>query len=226
MVFKMKRGKILIAPSILSADFSQLGREIKSVEQAKADLLHIDVMDGHFVRNITIGPDVVKSIRKKTKLLLDVHLMIENPLFFLEPFIKAGSDIITVHIEVCSHRVIQEIKTSLKKNKIKFGVSLNPGTSLKKIEKILGIIDMVLVMSVNPGFAGQKFIRKTLSKIRNLRRIYNGDIEVDGGITDETAPLVVEQGANILVAGSYIFHAQDRKKTITRLKDASNKIRH
>ncbi len=213
--------KIKVAPSILSADFSCLDREIKKVEQAGVDMLHIDVMDGHFVPNITIGPAVVKSIRKITKLPLDVHLMIENPQSFIDNFIKAGSDMITVHIETIDPKCYMLYAKRLKSKGIKFGISLNPSTPLAKIKPLLKRVDFVLIMSVNPGFGGQNFIPAAIPKIRQLRSIFNGDISVDGGINDKTAKLVIEAGANILAAGSYIFKAKDVKKAIERIRNAT-----
>jgi len=210
--------KILVAPSILSADFSYLARDIKKVERAGADLIHVDVMDGHFVPNITIGPAVVSSLKKRTDLPLDVHLMIKDPNFYLDAFMRAGSAIITVHAETCSLATIKVIKKKLKAAKIKFGISFNPATPVKKLEGLLEYADMILVMSVNPGFGGQAFMPVVVDKIKHLRRIFKKDIEVDGGITDETAPLVVAAGANILVAGSYIFKSKSKKRAIERLK--------
>lgn len=219
-VTKSQRGKILIAPSILSADFSCLGREIKKVELAGADMLHIDVMDGHFVPNITIGPVVVKYIRQVTKLPLDTHLMIEKPQKFIDEFVKAGSDMITVHIETISERELRAQSSELRKKGIKMGVSLNPATALEKIKPILDAVDFVLVMSVNPGFSGQKFIPEALPKIKELRSIFKGDISVDGGINNELAKEVIRAGANILAAGSYIFAAKDIKGVIERMRNA------
>jgi ribulose-phosphate 3-epimerase len=212
--------KIMIAPSILSADFSCLDREIKKVEEAGADMLHIDVMDGHFVPNITIGPTVVKYIRKVTKMPLDVHLMIENPGKFIDSFVDAGSDMITVHIETITKQEIDDQKTKLNKKGIKLGVSLNPGTEIAKIKPVLGEVDFVLVMSVNPGFGGQAFIPDVLPKIKELRSIFKGDISVDGGINDKVAGSVIKAGANILAAGSYIFGAMDIKLAIERIRNA------
>ncbi|MCP4649854.1 MAG: ribulose-phosphate 3-epimerase [PVC group bacterium] len=216
----MKKNNILIAPSILSADFSRLGEEVCLIEKAGADLIHVDVMDGHFVPNITIGPCVISKLKNRTKLPLDVHLMIKDPLFFLNDFIKAGSSIITVHSEVCTLSVLKKIKKILTKNKVKMGISINPGTPLKKISGALKLADMVLIMSVHPGFAGQSFMDCVIPKISKLRQVYKGDIEVDGGITNKTAPLVLKQGANILVAGSFIFSAKNKKKAIESLKNA------
>ena len=212
--------RIKVAPSLLSADFANLSREIKSVERAGADLLHIDVMDGHFVPNITIGPVVVKYIRRITNLALDVHLMIENPQRYLESFILAGSDMITVHIEVVSMAGLRAMSQRLRAKKIKFGISLNPSTPLSKIKEALPYVDFVLVMSVNPGFGGQKFISGVIPKIRKLRSVFNKDIAVDGGINYQTAKGVIKAGANILAAGSYIFGARDRKKAIERIRNA------
>lgn len=210
--------KIKVAPSILSADFSYLDREIKKIEKAGADMLHIDVMDGHFVPNITIGPVVVKYIRKVTKLPLDVHLMIEKPERFIADFIACGSDMISVHIETINASSFRLQAARLKRKKVKVGISLNPDTPLIKIKDILPFVDFVLVMSVNPGFSGQAFIPKVLSKIRQLRSIYDGDIAVDGGINDKTASQVIKAGANVLCSGSYIFDSKDYGKAIRRLR--------
>ena len=210
--------KIKVAPSILSADFSCLDKEIKKVESAGADMLHIDVMDGHFVPNITIGPVVVKYIRKVTGLPLDVHLMIEEPQKFLDGFIKAGSDMITLHIETLSLAQFRAQSLRLKSKGIKRGVSLNPNTPLSRIKGVLKYVDFVLVMSVYPGFGGQRFIPAVLPKIRQLRKIFGGDISVDGGVSDRVAGRLIDAGANILACGSYIFTAKDKKKAIERLR--------
>jgi len=214
--------KIKVAPSILSADFSCLDKEIKKVEAAGADLIHVDVMDGHFVPNITIGPAVVKCIRRVTRLPLDVHLMIENPEKYVDRFVAAGSDMITVHIETIGSAKLKALSVKLKKKGIKFGISLNPATPLVKIKKVLNLVDFVLVMSVNPGFGGQAFIPQAVSKIRQLRSIFDADIAVDGGINEKTAKSVVKAGANILAVGSYIFSAKDARKAIERIRDVRN----
>ena len=212
---------IKIAPSILSADFSRLGEELKAVEEAGADLIHVDVMDGHFVPNITIGPMVVEAVRKSTKLPLDVHLMIEDPDFYIPYFIKAGADIITVHVEVCKH--LQRTIRAIKEQKKTAGVVLNPATSLNAIDNILDEVDLVLLMSVNPGFGGQEFIPSTVKKVEKLKRMINDeklkvDIEIDGGIKPENAVDVIKAGANILVAGSSVFKSKDYKKMINLLR--------
>ena len=212
--------KIKIAPSILSADFSDLAGDIRKVEKAGADLLHVDVMDGHFVPNLTIGPVVVKDIRKITKLPLDVHLMIENPESYVDAFVKAGSDMITVHVETISAPKIKNLSLKLRKIGVKLGVSLNPKTSLKPVIDVLKFVDFVLVMSVNPGFGGQEFIPQVLPKIRQLRTRFRGDIAIDGGINQDTAKLAVAAGANVLAAGSYIFKSKNYKQSIRRLRCA------
>jgi ribulose-phosphate 3-epimerase len=212
---------VKIAPSILSADFSKLGEEIKDVERGGADYIHVDVMDGHFVPNITIGPLIVEAIRPVTKLPLDVHLMIENPDQYIEAFANAGADYITVHVEACRHlhRTIQLIK----KSGVKAGVVLNPATPVEMIQHIIEDVDMVLLMSVNPGFGGQKFIPAVLPKIRQVKEMATSkglkiEIEVDGGVNADTAKLCVEAGADVLVAGSAVYNATDRKKAIEVLK--------
>ena len=210
--------KIKIAPSILSADFSKLGEELAKVKQAGADLIHVDVMDGHFVPNITIGPVVVKFMRQSTTLPLDVHLMIKNPAKYIGAFVNAGSDMITVHIETVSLKELQAIAKGLKRSKVKLGISLNPSTPLAKIKPVLGLVDFVLVMSVNPGFGGQAFIPSAITKIKQLRAIFAKDIAVDGGINNLTAKLVKQAGANVLIAGSYIFGARNIKQAINSLR--------
>jgi len=208
--------KILIAPSILSADFAKLGEEIKAVEAAGADWIHVDVMDGHFVPNITIGPLVVKSIRPVTKLALDVHLMIKEPLKYIESFAKAGSDIITFHVE--SDGDPKEIIRLIKSFHKKAGVSIKPKTDLASIKDILHMVDMVLVMTVEPGFAGQGFIFDALPKIEELKKVFKKDIEVDGGINAMTARDAVKAGANVLVAGTAVFGEKDYKEAIKNLR--------
>ncbi|KEF39838.1 ribulose-5-phosphate 3-epimerase [Schinkia azotoformans MEV2011] len=212
---------IKIAPSILSADFAKLGEEIKDVENGGADYIHVDVMDGHFVPNITIGPLIVNAIRPTTKLPLDVHLMIENPDLYIPEFAKAGADIITVHVEACRH--LHRTLHLIKDNAVKAGVVLNPATPVNMIEHILDDIDMVLFMTVNPGFGGQKFIHSVLPKIKTIadmihERGLDIEIEVDGGVNPETAKLCIEAGANVLVAGSAVFNKEDRKKAIEAIR--------
>jgi len=231
--------KILIAPSLLSADFSNLKDDIKKVEDSGADMIHLDVMDGSFVPNITIGPLIVEAARRCTGMILDVHLMIENPHNFIRDFAEAGSDIITVHAEAYPRQirnpkseirkgtsmVVEEIddekvrKTlrDIKSSGKRAGISLNPDSPLC-IEGVLKDVDMVLFMTVHPGFGGQSFIESVLPKIKALRKIYQGDIEVDGGMNDKVAGKVIEAGANILVAGSYFFGAKDKKEAVKKLR--------
>jgi ribulose-phosphate 3-epimerase len=199
---------VRIAPSILAADFARLGEEVRAVSEAGADWIHVDVMDGHFVPNITIGPGVVKALRPHSRLPFDVHLMISPVDPFVGDFVKAGADIVTVHPEAGPHlhRTIQLIKA----NGVRAGVSLNPATPVSAIEHVIGDIDLILVMSVNPGFGGQKFIESQLDKIATLRKMIDGsgrdiDLEVDGGITAETAPKAIAAGADVLVAGTATF---------------------
>ena len=212
---------IKIAPSILSADFAHLADEMKKVTDAGAEYIHIDVMDGTFVPNITLGSPVVKSLRKASNAVFDVHLMTEHPETQIAAFAEAGADIITFHIEAArhAHRIVQQIKAA----GCKAGIALNPATPLVMLEELLGDIDMALLMTVNPGYGGQKFIRSMLEKIEILRHTVedNGfevDIEVDGGINDETAKLVVEAGANVLVAGSAVYGAADAAAAIRAIR--------
>ena len=214
---------IKIAPSILSADFGRLGSEINKLEKAGADMIHIDVMDGHFVPNLTVGPPVIKTLRKYTKLPFDVHLMISPVHKYIKDYAEAGADIITIHPEATDN--LQESIEHIKKFGKKVGVSLNPNTQIDIIEKLLVEINLVLIMSVHPGFAGQKFIPNVLDKIRELKKIkdeknLNFDIEVDGGINFDNSKLVIEAGANILVSGTTIFknNKGDIKKNIDTLK--------
>jgi ribulose-phosphate 3-epimerase len=209
---------IKVAPSILAADFSRLGEEIKKVEAAGADMIHIDVMDGHFVSNITIGPVIVQSLKKITKLTLEAHLMISDPLKYIDAFADAGADLIGFHIEAVDLETAKKVIAKIKSRKKLAEVVINPPTDLSAIKPLLDSVDMVLVMSVNPGFAGQSFIDVT-AKIRELRKIFKGDIQVDGGINDKNAKLVKDAGANILAAASYIFKSKDYKEAIRKLKE-------
>ncbi len=214
-----------IAPSILSADFSRLGEEILLVEEAGADLIHIDVMDGHFVPNITIGPAIVSSLRKVTDLPFDVHLMIENPERFIEAFAAAGSDMITVHVEAADH--LHRTIALIKERGIKAGVSLNPATPLSRIEQVIEDVDMLLVMTVNPGFGGQKFIENMLPKIKKAREMIRSIapgvlLEVDGGVTLDNIKQIADAGTDIFVAGSSIFGSADYRKTIAKMKEIIN----
>jgi ribulose-phosphate 3-epimerase len=214
---------ILIAPSILSADFARLADEVAAVERAGADLLHIDVMDGHFVPNLTVGPPIVEAVRKVTKLPLDVHLMITNADWFIPEFARAGADYLTVHVEACPHlhRTIQ----SIKEQGVKAGVTLNPATPVQSLQEILADVDLVLIMSVNPGFGGQKFIDSCLTKVKTARQMLdrigsNALLEVDGGVKADNAAQVLAAGADVLVAGSAIFSSQDYAATIAALRTA------
>ena len=216
---------LMIAPSILSADFTRLGEEIFEVVRQGADIIHIDVMDGHFVPNITIGPLVVKAVRKITQCPLDVHLMISNPDQYIEDFVEAGADWITVHVETCNHlhRTIHRIKEMGKKA----GAVLNPATSLASLDYILPDLDLVMLMSVNPGFGGQKFIKSTIEKTRKLKEMIDAQglkagIEIDGGVSPDTIGAIAQAGANIFVAGSAVFGQDDYGQVITKLKSKAN----
>jgi ribulose-phosphate 3-epimerase len=206
------RDKIKLAPSILSADFARLGQQVAEATEAGADYIHVDVMDGHFVHNITIGAPVVQAIRSYTSVPLDVHLMVESPGRHIRQFAEAGADIITIHAEVCPH--LHQMLEQIKALKVKAGVSINPGTSLAVIDEALPMMDLVLLMTVDPGFGGQLFIKGMEDKIARLRhtlddRGLGAELEVDGGITAETAPLAVRAGARVLVAGSAIFNQRE-----------------
>ena len=213
--------RVLVSPSLLSSDFGRLAEEVRAVEAAGADWIHVDVMDGRYVPNITLGPVIVQAIKKAATRPLDVHLMIVEPEKYIEAFAKAGADILTVHAEACTHlhRVLQQIRHAGARP----AVVLNPATPLAAVEEVLGDVEMVLLMSVNPGFGGQGFIPQTVDKVRRLRAMLDArglhtHIEVDGGINAETARLVVEAGADVLVAGSYVFGAKDYATAIRSLR--------
>jgi len=211
-----------IAPSILSADFTKLGEEIEAVEAAGADYIHVDVMDGHFVPNITIGPMIVKAVRKITDLPLDVHLMIENPEHYIDDFVRAGSDIITVHVETATH--LHRLLGVIRDAGIKAGAALNPATPLSSIQHVLKNMDVVVLMTVNPGFGGQSFIAEVVPKIEELKRIIDKkdlkiDIEVDGGINVDTIALVARAGATVFVAGNAVFSSSNYAETIALMRN-------
>lgn len=217
---------VIVAPSILSADFANLASEIKRAEEGKADWLHVDVMDGHFVPNLTIGPPVVKSIRKNTKLPLDVHLMITDPDRYLEDFAEAGSTYLTVHVEACTH--LQRTLAQIRKLGMKAGVALNPATPAETLQYVLNDLDLVLVMSVNPGFGGQAFIPAVVPKVSRVRAMLNeagnkqAFVSVDGGINVETGRTVTAAGANVLVAGKSVYGAADLSAAIRQLHDCDS----
>lgn len=217
----------LISPSILSADFARLAEAVQMVEAGGADWIHVDVMDGHFVPNLTVGPPMVEALRKVTSLPLDVHLMMTNPDAFIPEFVDAGADLLTVHVEACPHlhRTVQ----SIKERQVKAGVSLNPATSVTAIEEILGDVDLVLVMSVNPGFGGQQFISSSLDKIRRIRTMMTNSrssahLEVDGGVNLTNVASVIHAGANVLVAGSAIFGSKNIPETIRKMRTATQTV--
>jgi ribulose-phosphate 3-epimerase len=219
----MDTRKKKIAPSILSADFAHLADEIKAVEEAGADLIHVDVMDGHFVPNFTVGPPIVKAIKKVAHLPLDVHLMMTNPDDYIPEFIEAGSNYLTVHVETCPHlhRTIQ----SIKEKGVRAGVTLNPATPLSTVEPILPEVDLLLIMSVNPGFGGQEFISFVKNKIKAARKMIDGlglqvELEVDGGLKVDNVEAISKAGADIFVAGSAIFGSKDYKDTIAKMRKA------
>lgn len=222
----MEMQEIKIAPSILSADFSQLGREIRGVVDGGADVIHVDVMDGHFVPNITIGPLVVEAARRVTDRELDVHLMITDPGAYIDAFADAGADWITVHVEACTH--LHRVVAQIKQRSLKAGVVLNPATPLSSLDYILEDVDLVMLMSVNPGFGGQSFIPSTLEKIWQLRQRIDAlgldvGIEIDGGISRKTIRDVAAAGANIFVAGSAVYNSDDYTETISELRDLATK---
>jgi len=220
--------RIKLAPSILSADFGRLGEQVVEATKAGADYIHVDVMDGHFVANITVGPLVVAAIRPHTTIPLDVHLMIESPEKYIQQFAQAGADIITVHVEVCPH--LHRVVESIKELGVKAGVSLNPSTSLAAVDEMLPSLDLVLLMSVNPGFGGQKFIEGTIGKIARLRRRLDElglatELEVDGGVNAEIAPRVAKAGARVLVAGAAVFNKKESvAQAIGKLRESLSRI--
>ena len=220
--------KIKLAPSILSADFGRLGEQVVEATRAGADYIHVDVMDGHFVPNITIGPLVVAAIRPHTKLPLDVHLMIESPEKYIQQFAQAGANIITVHVEVCPH--LHRVVESIKELGVKAGVSLNPSTPLTAVDEVLSALDLVLLMSVNPGFGGQQFIESTVGKIARLRRRLDelglaAELEVDGGINAEIALRVAKAGARVLVAGAAVFNKKESvSQALGRIRENLRKL--
>lgn len=212
---------IKISPSILSADFANLGAELQKISQSGADYIHLDVMDGSFVPNITFGNEVIKSLRQYSDLPFDTHLMIDNPQNHIDAFVKAGADIITIHEEACTH--LDRTLSLIKSYGIKAGVSLVPSTPADVLDYVMDKVDLILVMSVNPGFGGQKFIHSQLDKIKEIRQKIDAtgrdiDLEVDGGINDQTAQMVIDAGANVLVSGSYIFGSKDYAGAIQQLK--------
>jgi len=213
--------KILLAPSILSADFSKLGEEVRAIEDAGADWIHVDVMDGHFVPNLTIGPLVVEALKPLTKLPLDCHLMVTKPEEWIDAFAKAGAASITVHAEAATH--LDRLLHQIKEKGCKAGVSINPATPLTAVEEVLDIVDLVLIMSVNPGFGGQKFIETTAQKVERLAQIRgkrNYLIEIDGGINHSNISRLAKIGVDVFVAGNAVFGAKDRKKAVKELKEA------
>ena len=218
------KSKVKVSVSLLAADFSQLARDVKRVEEAGADLLHLDIMDGQFVNNISFGPGIVRSLKGKTKLPFDTHLMIENPQRYIKEFAEAGSKIITFHIETVKNpKKVAKLIKLIKKAGCSPGISLNPPTPISEIKPFLKNVDLILIMTVNPGFGGQEFISSTLRKIEKLRKIINSkklrvDLEVDGGINQETAKMAVSAGANILVVGTYLFQSENLKKRIKDLQ--------
>ena len=222
----MKSRKIYLAPSILSADLMHLKEQVKAVDSHGADFIHVDVMDGHFVPNLTFGPNMVAALKRITTLPLDVHLMIENPDLSIESYARAGADILTVHQEACTH--LHRSLQTIRQHGIKAGVSLNPATSLSTLENVMDEIDLILIMTVNPGFGGQKFIEHSLEKVARARKMIRESgrdilLEVDGGIDPVTAPKVVQNGANVLVAGNAVFGKTDIAVAMKEIREQAEK---